>query len=80
MNYVIDRMSRRSTPGLCELCEKRLATRKVRFNAQYVQSASMAIFDEESLVGDDFERRVCEECYSSLQNAKNVTNLTFEQL
>lgn len=77
---LIDRTQRRSAPGLCEICEKKPATRKAKFTAQYLQSASIALFDEESLVGGEFERRVCEECLSSLQNAKNVTNLTFERL
>ena len=77
---IIDRMLRRSGPGTCELCEKKPATRKVKFTAQSLQSSSMPLFDEESLVTGEFEKRVCEECLTSLQNAKNVTNLTFDRL
>jgi len=77
---MIDRMQRRSAPGLCEVCEKRPATRKAKFSAQYLQSTSAAVFDEESLVGVDMEKRVCEECLNNLQSAKNVANLTFERL
>jgi len=40
----------------------------------------MPLFDEESLVAGEFEKKVCEECLASLQNAKNVTGLTFERL
>jgi hypothetical protein len=57
-----------------------MATRRVKFNAQYLQSTSSMPFDEESLVGMDFEKRVCDDCLASLQKAKNVTNLTFERL
>jgi len=77
---MIDRMQRRSALGVCEICEKRPATRKAKFSAQYLQSTLTAIFDEESLVGVVLEKRVCEECLSNLQNAKNVTDLTFERL
>jgi hypothetical protein len=73
-------MLRGSGPGTCEICEKRPATRKAKFTAQYVQSSAMPLFDEESLVADEFEKRVCEDCLVSLQNAKNVANLTFERL
>ena len=77
---MIDRMQYRSAPGRCEICEKRPATRKAKFSAQYLQSTSSAVFDEESLVGVEVEKRVCEECLNNLQNAKNVTNLAFERL
>jgi hypothetical protein len=77
---VIDRMQRHSAPGLCEVCGKRPATRKAKFNAQYLQSSSAAIFEEETLAKAELEKRVCEECLSDLQNAKNVTDLTFERL
>lgn len=73
-------MLRRSGPGSCEVCERKPATRKVKFTAQYLQSSAMPLFDEESLATGEFEKRVCEECLTSLQNAKNVTNLTFERL
>jgi len=62
------------------MCVKKPATRKAKFTAQYLQSSSMPLFDEESLVTGEFEKKVCEECLSSLQNAKNVTNLTIERL
>ena len=62
------------------MCQENVATRKVKFTAQYLQSTSLAIFDEESLATTDFEKRVCEDCLRSLQNAKNVTNLTFERI
>ena len=77
---MIDRMQRRSGSGLCEICEKRPATRKAKFSAQYLQSTSAAVFDEESLVGVELTRRLCEECLKKLQDAKNVTDLTFERL
>jgi hypothetical protein len=77
---LIDRMQRRSALGLCEVCEKRPATRKAKFSAQYLQSTSVAFLDEEAMVGVQLEKRVCEECMNFLQNAKNVTNLTFERL
>ncbi len=77
---MIDRMERRSAPGLCEVCERRPATRKAKFNAQYLQSTSAAVFEEESLAKVELEKRVCEECLNNLQNAKNVTDLTFERL
>jgi hypothetical protein len=38
------------------------------------------VFEEESLVKVELEKRVCEECLTNLQNAKNVTDLTFERL
>ena len=77
---IIDRMLRRGGPGTCEICEKKPATRKAKFTAQYLQSSAMPLFDEESLVASEFEKRVCEDCLASLQNAKNVANLTFERL
>jgi hypothetical protein len=77
---MIDRMQRRSVPGRCEICEKRPATRKAKFSAQYLQSTSAAMFEEESMVGVELEKRVCEECLNYLQNAKNVANLAFERL
>ena len=77
---MIDRMERRKAAGLCDLCERRPATRKAKFSAQYLQSSSSAIFEEEALTGVDLEKRICEQCLASLQNAKNVTNLTFERL
>ncbi len=80
VGVIIDRMLRRSGPGMCEVCEKKPATRMAKFTAQYLQSSSMPLFDEEALVASEFEKRVCEECLTSLQNAKNVTNLTFERL
>lgn len=77
---MIDMMQRRSAPGLCEICQKRPATRKAKFNAQYLQTTSAAVFEEEALVGVELEKKVCEECLNNLQNAKNVTDLTFERL
>ena len=77
---MIDMMQRRSAPGLCEVCQKRPATRRTKFSAQYLQSTASSIFDEESLAAVELEKRVCEQCLSELQNAKNVTNLTFERL
>jgi hypothetical protein len=77
---VIDGMLRRSGPGTCEICERKPATRKAKFSAQSLQSTSMPLFDEESLVSNEFEKRVCDDCLVSLQNAKNVSNLTFERL
>jgi hypothetical protein len=77
---MIDMMQRRSAPGLCDLCGKQPATRRAKFSAQYLQSTSSPIFEEESLVGVEVEKRVCEQCLTQLQNAKNVSNLTFERL
>lgn len=75
-----DHMPKRGGPGLCEVCAKNVATRKAKFTAQYLQSSAMAVYDEESLVAGEFEKRVCEDCLQSLQNAKNVSNLTFDRL
>jgi hypothetical protein len=52
----------------------------VKFTAQYVHSTSAAIFEEESVAGVDLEKNVCEDCLVFLQNAKNVTDITFERL
>jgi len=78
---MIDRMQRR-TPGrgTCELCERMPATRKAKFKAQYLESASTPVVDEESLRSMEVEKRVCEDCLESLKNAKNVSDLTFERL
>jgi hypothetical protein len=65
---------------MCQICERKPATRKAKFTAQSLQSSLMALFDEESLVESEFEKRTCEDCLVSLQNAKNVTNLTFDRL
>ena len=77
---MIDRLQRRSGPGLCEVCEKEPATRKAKFNAQYLQSTSAAVFDEESLAAVELVKRLCEGCLKKLQDANNVTDLTFERL
>ena len=73
-------MRRRPGPGLCEMCEREPATRKAKFKAQYLQSTSAAVFDEESLVDVEMTKRICEGCLKKLQDAKNVTDLTFERL
>jgi len=62
------------------MCEKEPATRRAKFKAQYLQSTSAAVFDEESLVGVELIKRVCEGCLKKLQDAKNVTDLAFERL
>jgi len=77
---VIDQVRHKSGPGLCEMCEREPATRKAKFKAQYLQSSSAAVFDEESLVDAEMTKRVCEACLKKLQHAKNVTDLTFERL
>lgn len=77
---MIDRMQRRVGPGSCEVCEKHAATRKAKFTANYVQSSAAAIFEEEGMADVAMEKRVCEDCLATLQNAKNVSNLTFERL
>ena len=77
---LIDRMQRRRGPGTCELCERHTATRKVKFTANYLQSTASAIFEEEGMVDVTLEKKVCEECLTSLQKAKNVTDLKFERL
>jgi hypothetical protein len=77
---MIDQMQRRSGPGICEICGRHPATKKAKFNAQYVQSSSIAIFEEENVVGVELTKRVCEECSKALQEAKNVTDLTFDRL
>lgn len=73
-------MQRRSGPSSCELCEKRPATRKAKFTAQYLQATSAALFEEENLIEAQIEKRVCETCLKKVQDAKNVANLTFERL
>jgi hypothetical protein len=65
---------------MCELCEKRVATRKARFKAQYLESTPSPLIHEESLRSTEVEKRTCEECLESLKNAKNVSDLTFERL
>jgi hypothetical protein len=77
---MIDRMQRRPGPGLCEVCERQPATRKAKFTAQYLQATASAIFEEEGMAGAELEKRVCEDCLKKLQDAKNVSNLTFERL
>jgi hypothetical protein len=73
-------MQRKSGSGVCEVCGRQPATRKAKFNAQYLQGTSAAVFEEESLVGVHLEKRVCENCLKQLQEAKNVTDLTYERL
>lgn len=66
--------------GLCEVCGKKPATRKVRFSARYLQTTIMGFLEEEALAVAPFEKRVCEGCLANLQAAENVTDLTFERL
>jgi hypothetical protein len=78
---MIDRMQqRRPGPGVCEVCERQLATRKAKFSAQYLQVTASALFEEEGMAGIELEKRVCEDCLKKLQDAKNVSDLTFERL
>jgi hypothetical protein len=77
---MIEGIPKRTGPGTCEICQRKPATRRAKFTAQSLQSTSMPLFDEESLVSNDFEKRVCDSCLESLRNAKNVANLTFERL
>ena len=78
---MIDRMMRRAPGrGRCEVCEKEIATRKAKFKAQYVETTSYPLMDEESLSSVDVEKRVCEGCLESLKNSKNVSDLVFERL
>jgi hypothetical protein len=77
---LIDRMQRKAGVASCEVCGKEPATRKAKFTAQYLQSTAAALFEEESLVGAQLEKRVCEGCLQKLQDAKNVTDLVFERL
>ena len=77
---MIDRMERRAGPGRCEVCERQPATRRAKFTAQYLQATASAIFEEEGMVGAQMEKRVCEDCLKKLQDAKNVSELTFERL
>jgi hypothetical protein len=73
-------MQRRPGPGTCEVCEHQPATRKAKFKAQYLQTTASAIFEEEGMVGVEMEKRVCEDCLKKLQDAKNVSDLTFDRL
>jgi hypothetical protein len=77
---LIDQMQRRTGRGSCELCGRQPATRRAKFTAQYLQATSAAVFEEENLVGAQMEKRICENCLKKLQDAKNVTDLTFERL
>lgn len=70
----------RGGAGLCEVCQRRPATRKARFTAQYLESMPVPPVVEERVVSVQLERRVCERCLANLQKAKNVANLTFERL
>jgi hypothetical protein len=45
---------------------------KAKFSAQYLQSTSMPIFEEESLVGVELTKRIYEECLKKLQDAKKT--------
>ena len=65
---------------MCEVCERQPATRKAKFTAQFLQATAAAIFEEEAMVGADLVKRVCEDCLKKLQDAKNVSDLTFERL
>ena len=62
------------------MCEKEIATRKAKFKAQYVESASSPVMDEERLSTVEVEKRVCETCLESLKNSSNVTDLVFGRL
>ncbi|MGD0423633.1 MAG: hypothetical protein ABSA92_09280 [Candidatus Bathyarchaeia archaeon] len=62
------------------MCEKEIATRKAKFKAQYVETTSSPLMDEETMSSVDVERRVCEGCLESLKNSKNVSDLVFERL
>jgi hypothetical protein len=62
------------------VCGREPATRRAKFTAQYLQATSAALFEEENLVGTQMEKRVCESCLKNLQDAKNVSDLTFERL
>jgi hypothetical protein len=73
-------LSRKPGSGVCELCQRTIATRKAKFKAQYLEAASAGLLEEESMNQVDVEKRVCEKCLDSLRNAKNVTDLTFERL
>ena len=77
---MIDQMLRKTGPGSCEVCGKNPATRRAKFNAQYLSSTTAALFEEENLTGAQLEKRVCDDCLKKLQDAKNVTDLTFERL
>jgi hypothetical protein len=45
-----------------------------------LQSNATALFEEEGLAADTMEKKVCEDCLTVLQKAKNVTDLRFERL
>ena len=56
IRLMIDRMMRRAPgTGRCELCEKEIATRKAKFKAQYVETTSSPLMDEETMSSVDVE-------------------------
>jgi hypothetical protein len=57
-----------------------MATRRAKFKAQYIETRSSPLMEEETLSSVDVERRVCEGCLESLKNSKNVSDLVFERL
>jgi len=77
---MIDRMFRTSNKGLCELCEKRIATHKAKFTTQFVESLASPPFDEEKLSSAELQKTVCDECVKELRNSKNLTDLIVESL
>ena len=77
---MIDRIGQSVGSGTCELCNKKPATSRVKFQAAYVQSSAAGIFEDEEMTNVTLEKRVCEGCLSSLRKAKNVTSLIFERL
>lgn len=78
---MIDSMLRgRNRAGSCELCQRRPATQRARFAAHFLQAEPTPLLVEERVTKMEFEKRVCDECAGQLQNMRNVTDLSLENL
>ena len=78
---MIDSMFRKARHASdCEMCQRKTATRKAHFTAHFLQSDPTPLLVEEKIAKLEVEKRVCDGCAERLQNMKNVTDLSFENL
>jgi hypothetical protein len=66
--------------AVCEVCWKRLATRKAKYAVRYLEELAAGVASEERMVETLMEQKVCEGCLANLQKASNISQLTFERL
>jgi len=64
----------------CEICQRKPATRRAHFTAHFLQADPTPLMIEEKVAKVEFEKRVCDGCADKLQNMKNVTDLSLENL